>query len=45
MDQDHARHGEPLLAWKWRHNPGPEQDVLPWTAPDCDDTDWKDVSL
>ena len=29
-----------MLEWKYRHNPGPEEDSLPWTAPDYDDADW-----
>jgi len=40
MEKDYARHGQPMLQWKWRHNPGPEADSLPWTKPDHDDKDW-----
>ncbi len=40
LERDYVRLGEPMLEWKWRHNPGPEQDALPWTAPDYDDADW-----
>ena len=40
MERESARHGKPMLEWKWRHNPGPEDDSLPWTAPDYDDKDW-----
>jgi hypothetical protein len=41
MEQDFARHGAPMLEWKWRHNPGPEADSLPWTKPEFDDKDWQ----
>jgi hypothetical protein len=41
MEKEHACLGKPLLEWKWRHNPGPEADSLPWTKPDYDDQDWK----
>ena len=40
MESDYARHGKPMLDWKWKHNPGPEKESLPWTAPDHDDKDW-----
>ncbi len=40
MEREHVRHGRPMLEWKWKHNPGPEEDSLPWTAPAFDDTDW-----
>ncbi len=41
MEAEYARHGRhPLLEWKWKHNPGPEEDSLPWTIPDYDDSDW-----
>ena len=40
MDREYARHGKPMLEWKWKHNPGPEADALPWTAPDYNDKDW-----
>ncbi len=29
-----------MLEWKWRHNPGPEEDALPWTEPDYEDAEW-----
>jgi hypothetical protein len=41
MEKTYAHVGKPLLEWKWRHNPGPEADSLPWTKPDHDDKDWK----
>ena len=40
MEAEYARHGAPMLEWKYRHNPGPEEDSLPWTAPDTDDGEW-----
>jgi hypothetical protein len=40
MEKTFARLGEPLLEWKWRHNPGPESDSLPWTEPGGDDAEW-----
>ncbi len=40
MDREHVRLGRPMLEWKYRHNPGPEEDSLPWTAPDYDDAGW-----
>jgi hypothetical protein len=41
MDKEFARLGKPMLEWKWRHNPGPEADSLPWTKPEHDDEEWK----
>ena len=40
MEREYARVGTPMLAWKWKHNPGPEADSLPWTAPAFNDKDW-----
>ncbi len=40
MEREYVRHGQPMLEWKWKHNPGPEADSLPWTATDFDDADW-----
>lgn len=40
MERDYARHGAAILEWKWKHNPGPEEEALPWTAPGYDDNDW-----
>jgi hypothetical protein len=40
MEREYARVGVPMLEWKWKHNPGPEADSLPWTAPDYDEKDW-----
>jgi hypothetical protein len=40
MEKDYARHGVPMLEWKWKYNPGPEADSLPWTAPGFSDTNW-----
>ena len=41
MEREYTRHGAPMLEWKWKHNPGPEADALPWATPDFDDKDWK----
>ena len=40
MEREYARHGQPMLLWKWQYNPGAEADALPWAAPDYDDKDW-----
>ena len=40
MDREYARHGRPMLLWKWRYNPDAEEASLPWTAPDYDDAEW-----
>ncbi len=40
MEREYARHGKPMLEWKWKHNPGAETDSLPWTAPGFNDKDW-----
>ena len=40
MERENVRLGKPLLEWKWKHNPGPEADALPWTAPGFNDKDW-----
>jgi len=40
MEKEYARLGTPLLEWKWRHNPGPAADAVPWTEPEHDDRDW-----
>lgn len=40
MEQNYLRLGAPMLEWKWQHNPGPEADSLPWTAPALDDKTW-----
>ncbi len=40
MESEFARHSPPMLEWKWRHNPGAEEESLPWTAPDYDDAEW-----
>ena len=40
MEQEYAKHGRPMVEWKWRYNPGPEAEALPWTAPDVDDREW-----
>jgi hypothetical protein len=40
MERDFTRHGKPMLEWKWKYNPGPEADALPWTAPDFSNTNW-----
>jgi len=41
VDRELTRLGPALLEWKWKHNPGPEADSLPWTRPDYDDKEWK----
>ena len=41
MEREFTRVGAPMLEWKWKYNPGPEADSLPWTKPEYDDTDWK----
>lgn len=40
MESECVRVGKPMLEWKWKHNPGPESDSLPWTASGYDDKDW-----
>ncbi|MHB0934976.1 MAG: DUF4838 domain-containing protein [Armatimonadota bacterium] len=40
MEREHVRVGTPMADWKWKHNPGPEADSLPWTKPEYDDKDW-----
>lgn len=40
VEKDYARHGQPMLEWKWKHNQGPEADSLPWTKPEFSDKDW-----
>ena len=40
MEREYARHGEAMVEWEWKHNPGAEADALPWTAPAFDDSDW-----
>jgi len=40
MEREYKRHGKPMLEWKWKHNPGPEADSLPWTAAGFDDKEW-----
>lgn len=40
MEQEYARLGKPMLEWKWKHNPGPESESLPWAAPGFDDSAW-----
>jgi hypothetical protein len=39
MEREYARLGQPLLEWRWRHNPGPEADAVGWTRPEHDDAD------
>jgi hypothetical protein len=41
MERDFLRVGTPMLEWKWKHNPGPEAESLPWTDPAFDDKEWK----
>ena len=41
MEREYSRLGTPMLEWKWKYNPGPEADSLPWTAPAYDDKEWK----
>jgi hypothetical protein len=40
IEAECVRLGEPMLEWKWKHNPGPEVDSLPWTVPGFSDTNW-----
>ena len=40
MDREYKRYGKPMLDWKWKHNTGPEEDAVPWTAPDFDNEAW-----
>ena len=40
MDRDYARHGTPMVQWKWRYNPNDEAASLPWIEPAYDDQDW-----
>jgi len=40
MDREYKRYGNPMLDWKWKHNTGPEEDAVPWTAPDFDSEAW-----
>jgi len=40
MERENVRLGEPMLEWKWKYNPGPEADSLPWTDTAYDDKDW-----
>lgn len=45
MERNYTRVGQPMLEWKWKHNPAPEADSLPWTAPAFDDKDWKTTHI
>ncbi len=45
LDREHARLGQPMLKWKWRHNPGSEEEALPWAAPDFDDKGWPETQV
>jgi beta-galactosidase/beta-glucuronidase len=45
MEREYTRVGSPMLTWKWKHNPGPESDSLPWTAPDFADKDWPTTQI
>ncbi len=40
MEREYERHGRPMVEWAWKFNPGPEEDAIPWTAPEYDDSDW-----
>ncbi len=40
MEREYVRLGAPMPEWKWKHNPGPEAESLPWAAPEYDDADW-----
>lgn len=40
IDREYARHGRPMVNWKWRYNPDAEEVSHPWTAPDYDDAEW-----
>jgi len=45
MEREFTRVGTPMLEWKWKYNPGPEIDSLPWTKPEYDDKDWKSTHI
>jgi len=40
MERKFVRIGNPMVEWKWQHNPESEIKSLPWAAIDYDDTDW-----
>lgn len=40
MEKEFARHGKPMIEWKWKHNPKAEAEALPWTVPEFSDKDW-----
>ena len=45
MEREYARLGKPMVEWKWKYNPGSEQDAVPWAAIDHDDTDWPALNV
>lgn len=45
MEQEFKRAAPPITDWKWKHNPGPEADSLPWTAAEFDDKDWPQLNV
>ena len=40
MERNFVRLSQPMLEWKWKHNPGPEKDSYPWTDPAYEDKNW-----
>ncbi|MDX9861942.1 MAG: DUF4838 domain-containing protein [Rhodospirillales bacterium] len=40
MEKEYARHSQPMLEWKWQHNPAEEAASLAWTDPAFDDQAW-----
>jgi hypothetical protein len=40
MEREYARFGQPMLEWKWQHNPILEFDEVVWTVPEFNDNAW-----
>lgn len=45
MEREYVRVGKAMMEWKWKHNPGPEADSLPWTTAAFDDKEWKSTHV
>jgi hypothetical protein len=45
MEREFKRVAPPITDWKWKHNPGPEAEALPWSAPEFDDKDWPQLNV